>query len=102
MNTGVELLRMLEPAVRPGGLPGPQRTGQTPIETRSFESLLEEARSATTPVGDEETTGKKAVNDPLRALSRVDLIDNAALLRIIGGRTSAGSGSDTGAMNSKI
>jgi hypothetical protein len=44
-SANVNLLRLLEPAVRPGGLSGPSKAPTEPIEQRSFESLLEEARS---------------------------------------------------------
>lgn len=91
MSTGMELLRLLEPAVRPGGLQGPGIAPSEPIESRSFESLLEEAQSTPTTKAtesmNEATTkemGQAKLNDPLAALARVDLIDNAALLRIIG------------------
>jgi hypothetical protein len=83
MSNAVQLLSMLEPAVRPGGLPGPTRAGVEPIESRSFESLLDEAKAK--PTAGETAAPAKVAADPLRALSRVDLIDNAALLRIIGG-----------------
>ena len=88
MSTGVELLRLLEPTVRPGGLQGPKSAPTEPIESRSFESLLEEAKATaattTTESMNETTTKPSRQNDPLGALARVDLIDNAALLRIIG------------------
>jgi len=40
-----DLLRMLEPVVRPGGLPASVPQPRVPIESRDFESLLDEARS---------------------------------------------------------
>ena len=93
MGNGVDLLKMLEPTVRPGGLQGPTKAGgaQGPIETRSFESLLNEATG-----GDSQDTGtgndgavqgvtgsKKA--DPLQALSQLGQIENPALRRLMGG-----------------
>lgn len=44
MGKSEDLLRMLEPAVRPGNLLAPLRVPRLPIEERSFESLLAEAR----------------------------------------------------------
>lgn len=88
---------MLEPAVRPGGLPGPSRASAAPIESRSFESLLEEAKAGAMDAG-VAATAEAAGEDPLRALSRIDLIDNAALLRIIG---DAGSRMDTAGLADK-
>ena len=57
MGTGVDLLKLLEPVVRPGGLPGPKGAGagSGPIETRSFESLLSEASG--TDSSDTDTAG---------------------------------------------
>jgi flagellar operon protein len=43
MSDGRELLRMLEPAVRPTGAPAPSTRPQTPVEQRAFDELLKEA-----------------------------------------------------------
>ena len=48
MADGAQLLRLLEPVVRPDGQIGPVRGPQEqalPIEARSFESLLRQAQS---------------------------------------------------------
>lgn len=83
MNEGVNWLRLLEPAVRPAGLPDPARSPQSPIESRSFESLLEEAQasSSETPAPDGEA--KDAGANLLAPLSAVDRIDNQALRDLI-------------------
>lgn len=46
MSSESLLLRMLEPAVRPGNLPGPgqARTPVAPVEQQDFESLLAQAK----------------------------------------------------------
>lgn len=91
MGTSVDLLRMLEPAVRPTG-PAPSRTADTlPLEARSFESLLEEARSAAEPEPTSETRAtdqtKATKSDPLAALGGLDRIENESLLRMVNGIT---------------
>ena len=90
MGTGVDLLRMLEPVVRPCGLSGPTKAGspKQPIEVRSFDSLLEEARAADEPRHDEASgsaqTGPAKAN-PLAELARMDRIENPSLRLLIGG-----------------
>jgi hypothetical protein len=49
LGTGVDLLKLLEPAVRPAGLAGPTAKPSTAIENRSFESMLDEAQAQ--PIG---------------------------------------------------
>jgi hypothetical protein len=44
MGQRIDLLRLLEPTVRPGNVPGVVRGPVAPFEFRSFESLLEEAQ----------------------------------------------------------
>lgn len=89
MSNGVDLLRLLEPAVRPGGLAGGKALPTQPIESRSFESLLEEAKAAGLPQQAVNEPNRASAVDPLKPLARVDLIDNAALLRMIGGERAA-------------
>ncbi len=103
-----DLLRMLEPAVRPVGLPGPAVQPREPLESRSFESLLEEARA--TGSGDtagagtagevtQEAEGSQGVAEPRRPapagwvgrLGSLDRIENGSLRRLIGG---AGGGAN--------
>lgn len=95
MASGAELLRMLEPAVRPGNLPALQRPAAQPLEARSFDELLSEARAsasneATMAGGaDESATVKDETNadalkrDLVRQLAQFDRIDNAALRDIV-------------------
>jgi hypothetical protein len=103
-----DLLRMLEPAVRPGGLPGPVSQPRAPLESRSFESLLEEARAmglrgaAEAGLAGEvtqEAGGSQGVTEPRRPasagwvgrLGSLDRIENGSLRRLIGG---AGGGAN--------
>ncbi len=91
MGTSVDLLRMLEPTVRPTGQ-APSRTAETlPLEARSFESLLEEARSATEPepISEVQATDqtKATKSNPLAALGGLDRIENESLLRMVNGIT---------------
>lgn len=44
MGQQIDLLRLLEPTVRPGNVPGVSRGPVAPFEFRSFESLLDEAQ----------------------------------------------------------
>lgn len=46
MSQGAELLRALEPPVRPAGSPAPSVKPTAPIERRSFDDLLRDAASA--------------------------------------------------------
>ncbi|MCX5661144.1 MAG: hypothetical protein NTW19_15770 [Planctomycetota bacterium] len=100
MSDGASLLRMLEPAVRPGGSTGPTAKPSTPFESRPFESLLEEAQSlaAKSAPGMGPGTGKEAGADvnpeaglkpaghaPLQQLAQLDRIENPALLKLISG-----------------
>ncbi len=92
MGREADLLRMLEPVVRPGGLPNTTRRVAQPIEGQDFESLLAEAAAEQkaepqTTAASERTAVKGP--DPLQGLTGVDRIENAALRRIIGGATSA-------------
>ncbi len=93
MSNEADLLRMLEPAVRPGGLPGPVQRHRVPFESRSFESLLEEAQK----VSDDDPPDNQAGNTPtamvasshpdhaglMRQLSHVGRIENGSLLGLI-------------------
>lgn len=75
------LLRMLEPAVRPGPASGvaPRRASAAPFEVKPFEQLLQEARQE--PVAAEKVQGTSADNKPgpLDALADFGHIQNASL-----------------------
>ena len=77
MGQESDLLRMLEPLVRPGAghLPGP-KAAREPFETRSFDSLLAEARGPDEGSG---SAAKTLESGALEALARVDRIENASL-----------------------
>lgn len=91
MNTSGDLLRMLEPAVRPVATPPGQSTPrQVPFEQQSFEQLLDEAgqdmnvtatQSESMPPGD----GPASRPNLLSPLSQVDAITNVSLRRIVQG-----------------
>jgi len=86
MAGGMDLLRLLEPAVRPGGLPGISSTPKLPIESQDFDAILLEARNVSESGATAQAAEAKEIkhNDLLSALGRVDQIDNAALLKFIG------------------
>lgn len=81
---------MLEPAVRPDGLSPPKVPRHVPIESRSFESLLEEARQMNdTLTQDNQTTAPPATETPpLKAgligqLAQIDQVHNSSLRTLI-------------------
>ncbi|MEX0745796.1 MAG: hypothetical protein WD118_09350 [Phycisphaeraceae bacterium] len=89
MTDSSRLLRMLEPTVRPVATPqrGSAQPAGTPIEQRSFESLLAEADGSAE--GDEAAPGEARSAaaggwNPLASLARVDAIENASLRAIMG------------------
>ncbi len=102
MAGGAELLRLLEPAVRPGGLQGPSRTPVAPLESRSFDSLLAEAAkdggassgtNGPDGLADNETKPHAAsAASHLASLSGVDRIENAGVLEAIAGKASTSGG----------
>ena len=95
MSNEFDLLRMLEPAVRPGGLPGPTQQQRVPIESRDFESLLEEARKMNTdapnePVDRHVVPGGEATTAPqheglMQQLAGVNHIENGSLRHLLTG-----------------
>ena len=103
MATSDDLLRMLEPTVRPVAVPnnGGSRPPQLPLESRSFESLLDQVRNQDPVVGDSaalrrgpgpverietgpvEAPPATAQTNLLKGLSNVDAVDNASLRELI-------------------
>ncbi len=96
MSNGGDLLRMLMPAVRPVPTEGVSRPGKQPIESLSFDSLLQEAKQSETipglpndptaptdPTTATENTEQPAKPDALAPLSGLDSIHNASLRRIV-------------------
>jgi len=87
----VQLLRMLEPAVRPGGLPSSAHRITSPIESQSFDSLLAHAQQEKTQNDDQEegsdasstTPVKDLPNRVLGSLTGLDRVDNASLRELI-------------------
>lgn len=45
MTNASDLLRMLEPSVRPAGMPGPAAQPTAPVERQSFEEMLRSAQA---------------------------------------------------------
>lgn len=86
MASGSDLLRMLEPAVRPVSTPesgGGGKPRHVPIEQQSFEALLAEAQGMG---GDAPEAGPEAERKsagPLGPLARVDAIENVSLRAMI-------------------
>jgi hypothetical protein len=104
MGNASELLRMLEPAVRPVNVPGAPGAAARPgpIESRDFDSLLDEARQMNlmTPpvVPDADAARRAGVDAPansapsdtgaaaaLSPLMQFDRIENPSLRALIGG-----------------
>ena len=87
----VNLLKMLEPAVRPGGAAPTATRGAAPVpfEARSFEQLLQEAKPADTPApasapgpgphNNAPPVPPAPPNHPLRGLADISRIENASL-----------------------
>lgn len=66
-----QLLRMLEPAVRPAGAPAPHRPPQAPIERQSFEQLLRDAAAAT-PSSPTESAVPSSASSAVESARRLD------------------------------
>ena len=89
MASSGDLLRMLEPVVRPVATPGSRSVAQVPLEERSFESLLadeqQRAMEGLQDPGDPDAAANAAKPvDPLGALGAMDAIENASLLSLMG------------------
>ena len=80
------LLRMLEPAVRPGQAGGVARPPRQTLESRSFDSFLEEARQVDanqSDITDADQPPDKA--GPLSSLAALERIDNPSVRKMIRG-----------------
>jgi hypothetical protein len=106
MGTSIDLLKMLEPSVRPAGAGGPSKAaGKPPLEAQSFESLLEAAQGL--PDGDEADSTAAGVTDakpkkcnPLGSLGGMDRIENESLRQLIAGAgDAAGAKSNEAGLN---
>jgi len=89
MTDSAALLRLLEPAVRPVPTAPAGRVAQAPIEQRSFEALLDEAKSIQVTQGSDEETAAQPMDatsptNPLRALGSCGAIENASLRGLMG------------------
>ncbi len=92
-GNAMELLRLLEPAVRPAGLPAPsQARAKLPLEQQDFQTLLANVQQRDSAVGT--TAEAPAVAEPAqtagvnstRLLAGFDLIDNASLRQLVAQR----------------
>ena len=75
------LLRLLEPAVRPQGATGPATTGKPEFERQSFEQLLADARSAQQPDESNQVDRPPAT----RLIDALGRVENASLRALLGG-----------------
>ena len=84
-SNGMDLLRMLEPTVRPTGAGPTSRRGGgvPPIEDRDFEQMLEDVQSAAEVGGEEAKEPPTA--DPLAPLTGPGTIECASLRTLIAG-----------------
>jgi len=87
---GHMLLKMLEPAIRPGPMGGSDRPARLPVEQQSFEELLSQRMTPVIEADDTDASaadGKAASaskgSGPLGQLARVDQIENASLRDLI-------------------
>lgn len=86
MSNSGDLLRMLEPAVRPVATPGNGATAQpasATFESQSFEQLLDIAQQSQETANLSTEPGESPAPDPLASLSRIDAVNNASLRRIL-------------------
>lgn len=83
MSESGDLLRMLEPAVRPVGPAGASaiRQSAAPFEGKSFETLLQEAQAG----AEEPTSPTSPRPNLLQPLSQIDAVENASLRSLIDG-----------------
>lgn len=85
MGREVDLLRMLEPAVRPGNLPAPRHGATPPIEARSFESLLEEAQTVPRDEGHGPPPAKTSEISLMTQLAQHHRVENPILRQMLAG-----------------
>ena len=104
MSNEVDLLRMLEPAVRPGGLPAGTQKPRVPIEARSFDTLLEEARHMNESDSASQETGvSQAAGNPAKPgqaglmgrLAQFGGIENGSLRHLLEDPTASRSSKET-------
>ena len=96
MTNGADLLRMLEPAVRPVSVPGapPARPGAAPVEQRGFESLLSDAAASGGSGGSGAPAAAAAPPPAARhPLAGIDRIENGALRQLIAAQASPAAAS---------
>ena len=90
-TNGTDLLRMLEPAVRPVNVANSNsvQSASQPFEKQNFDQLLQEAKLITTSTDSSVTTNTQASATAdtqaniLSDLSRIDAVENASLRAIL-------------------
>ena len=88
MSEGADLLRMLEPAVRPVGSGATAaRPSQAPFEGKSFETLLQEVQTA----ADSDDQAHAPRPHVIDSLAQIGAVENASLRNLIGVRTAKSS-----------
>jgi len=86
VSNQLDLLRMLEPTVRPDGVAGRApgaRAPQQPIEGRDFASLLQEAQHTPATQPSVQAASETTASAPTNPLARLNDIPNPAVHRII-------------------
>ena len=86
MAQPADLLRLLEPAVRPVSQPPrPTPTAAAPFELQNFEDLLSEARFSLDPADPApgEAPATERPPDPLAALADLSRVENPALREML-------------------
>lgn len=104
MVDSARLLAMLEPMVRPAGLPavggGPgARVEKLPIEQRDFPSLLQEAAKSQGAAQDEAKAQGTSTKHLLAALGQPGAVENAAARKAQLGVMAEDAASDAGPAN---
>jgi len=90
-SNGFNLLRLLEPAVRPDGVAGRApgaAPAQQPLEGQDFATLLQQAQSGSSPAAGTEAQPPTGTSPPARPatnpLAQLNDVENPSVLRIAG------------------
>jgi len=83
MSNAVDLLRMLEPAVRPVAQPGSRASQAQPFESQSFESLLSDAAGVSEAKQADPSGAGRSQPNPLASLQGLGAITNVSLRQMM-------------------
>lgn len=89
MSHSSELLKLLEPAVRPVGSTALSANRPVSFESKSFDALLAETQISGAVPADVATLPQKNRMSPLSLLLRIGAVENTSLRRIIAASSSA-------------